>query len=519
MIPKLAVIRKRIAIAFAAAAIALGSVGCGVASTSTPSPAPTSTGWVTFEDGAFSVDLPDWDEVTAEDEATLKLISMEEWVLSVSKHATIPRLLAHYMTIALPDSGPYVDIEVHDSQADGVILEALTNEQPHSRLHIALLYCDGSTYQLTGSTPEAEFNEFLITFNETLSRAFCSVQPHLALSSRGLIGLVVTTTEDDFSYENYRANIVEARQAGIQTAHSYISWGQVEVSEGIYDWSVPDLMLDTLSLEGLRISVVIELIHTSVRGMVPQDLTGRAFDDTEYMDRAADFAIAVAQRYGDQIDYLSLGNEVNIYLQSNPNDLAPYLAAFSTIRQAVRTVRPGLPVGTVIAFHEAINSDRWGAIEAFKRGDFLAYTYYPHDSGFRYDIATDGFGAILERMISVSGHKPFIVVENGFSSSPALGSDEGRQAQYMRDTFDALSEHRQEFNWHIWFSFHDLLPETCADLAQSFFPYDPDPADSDVSAWNTFQEYLCTLGLRRNDGTPKQAWQALIEELAIYQGR
>ncbi len=507
------------AIAFAAAALALTSLGCVVAATSTPSPAPTSIGWITLEDGAFSIDMPDWAEIAADDEATLKLISMDSWVLSVSKHATIPRLLAHYMAVALPDSGPYVDIEVHDARADGVIIEARTNEQPHSRLLISLLYCDGSTYQLTGSAPEAEYDEFLRTFNETLSRAFCSVQPHLALSTRGLIGLIITTSGDDFSYENYRANIVEARKAGIQVAHSYISWGQVEVSEGVYDWSVPDLMLDTLSLEGLRLSVVIEFIHSSVPGMVPQDLAARSFDDTEYMDRAADFAIAVAERYGDQIDYLSLGNEVNIYLQANPTDLVPYLAAFSTIRQAVRTVRPELPVGTVIAFHEVINSDRWGVIEAFKRGDFLAYTYYPHEPGFRYDIATDGFDAVLERMISVSGDKPFIVVENGFSSSPALGSNEDRQAQYVRDSFDALNAHRQEFNWHIWFSFHDSLPQACSDLAMSFFPYDPDPADAGLSAWNTFEEFLCTLGLRRNDGTPKQAWRALVEELATYQGR
>ncbi len=511
--------RKLIAIAIAAIALALASLGCAVESTTTPGPAPTSIGWTTFQDGAFSVDIPDWDEVTADDEATLKIISSGNWVLSVSKHATIPRLLAHYMAIALPDYGPYVDIEVDDSQADEAVIDARINEQPPSRLQLALVYCDGSTYQLTGSAPEAEFADFLVTFNETRSRAFCSVQPHMALATHGLVGLIITTSGDDFSFDNYRADIVKARQSGIQATHSYISWGQVETTEGIYDWSGPDLLLDTLSLEGLRLSLVIEFIHSGVPGAVPEDLSGRAFDDLEYMDRAADFALAVAQRYGDQIDYLSLGNEVNIYLQSNPDDLAPYLAAFSAIRQAVRTIRPELPVGTVIAFHEVINSDRWGMIEAFKRGDFLAYTYYPHETGFNYDIATDGFGGILERMVSASGDLPFIVVENGFSSSPVLGSNESRQAQYVRDSFTALGAHRQEFNWHVWFSFHDMLPETCTDLALSFLPDNFDPGDSELSAWNTFEEYLCTLGLRRNDGTPKLAWQSLIEELAIYRGR
>jgi len=502
-----------------AAALVLISLACGAEGSITPSPAPTSVEWATFQDGSFSVDMPNWSEAVADDQATLKIITSQSWVLSVSKHASIPRLLAQYMSIALPDYGPYVDIEVEYTRADVAMLDARTSDQPPSRLHLALVYCDGATYQLTGSAPETEFVDFLPVFDEMLSRVFCSEQPHLALSQRGLIGLIITTSGDDFSYENYRANIIEARQAGIQVAHSYMLWGQVETTEGVYDWSVPDLLLDTLSLEGLRLSLVIEYIHSGVPGVVPQDLAGRSFDDSEYMNRAANFAVAVAERYGDQIDYLSLGNEVNIYLGANPSDLEPYLAAFSTIRQAVRNVRPDLPVGTVIAFHEVLNGDQWAIIEAFKDEDFLAYTYYPHAPGFSYDVATDGFGDILERMIHISGNTPFIVVENGFSSSPVLGSDESRQAQYIRDSFAALGEHKQEFNWHIWFSFHDTLPGTCADLALSFFPQDFDPGSTDISAWSTFEEYLCTLGLRQNDGTPKQAWQAFTEELTIYQGR
>jgi hypothetical protein len=498
-------------------ALLISSLSCGANGSTTPTPMPTSPEWTTFHDGAFNVDLPDWPEIPAEDEETLRIVARGDRGLSISRHVSVPRLLAHYMAASLPDFGPYDAIEVNDATATEVFIDISSNEQPLTRLRIALHYCGGFTYLITGSAPEAEFEEFLPTFEEVRQRIYCSAEPHLALSRRGLIGLVLTASGDDFNFEDYRANVVEARQAGIQATHSYISWGQVESADGIYDWSFSDLLLDTQALEGLRISLVIEFIHSSVPGDVPEDLAGKPFDDPEYIARAADFATAVAERYGDQIDYLSIGNEVNIYLQSNPDDLEPYLAAYSTIRRAVRIARPDLPVGTVIAFHDVMNRNNWDIIDAFKDGDFLAYTYYPHEPGFRYDVATDGFNAVLESMLQASEEVPFIVVENGFSSSPDLGSDEGRQARYIRDSFSALTTHRSDFNWHVWFSFHDMSPRACNELALSFVPGASN--DMDTSAWNDFEEYLCSLGLKNNDGSPKQAWDVLLAELSRYQGR
>jgi hypothetical protein len=506
------------AVILALSMVVLTMLSCGEGSPSTPSPAPTSPTWTTFRDGSFSVDLPDWSEVPADDEETLKIVAQDDWGLSVSRHISVPRLLAHYMAVSLQDFGPYEEIEVDDARPDGVIIDVRSDQQPPIRLRIALHYCDGTTYQITGSVPEEDFDAFLPTFEEVRQRTYCSNQPHLALSRQGLIGLILTISGDQFNFENYRANILEARQAGIQATHSYISWGQIESADGAYDWSSSDVLLDTQALEGLRISLVIEFIHSSVPGEVPQDLVGKPFDDPEYVARAADFATAVAERYGDQIDYLSLGNEVNIYLDSHPDDLEPYRATFETIRRAVRIARPNLPVGTVIAFHDVINNSNWSIIDAFRGGDFLAYTYYPHGAGFSYNVAPSGFNDILEMMIQTSEELPFIVVENGFSSSALLGSDEERQAQYVRESFAALADHRSEFAWHIWFTYHDLPSAACTELALSFVP-DGGGDNMDANAWNAFVEYLCTLGLKYNDGSPKQAWNALLDELSRYRGR
>jgi hypothetical protein len=290
----------------------------------------------------------------------------------------------------------------------------------------------------------------------------------------------------------------------------------VETQAGVYDWTFSDVLLDTASLEGMRESLVIDFIHTSVLGDAPEDLTGRAFSDPEYRSRATAFAVAVAERYGDQLDYLELGNEVNIYLNDHPEDMQPFLEFIREARQAVHEVRPGLPVGTVLAFHELMSSGRMDMLETFKFGDFLAYTYYPHTPGFRYDGDPGVFAGVLDQMIERSGDMPFIIVENGWATAESLGGSEERQAQYVRATFAALAERRGSFGWHLWFGFHDGETSICEEGGLSFLPPGTDPA-SLGEAWGAFVDYLCTLGLKRYDGTPKLGWEAFKEELARYE--
>jgi hypothetical protein len=47
---------------------------------------------------------------------------------------------------------------------------------------------------------------------------------------------------------------------------------------------------------------------------------------------------------------------------------------------------------------------------------------------------------------------------------------------------------------------HDFTPAMCDQFAQ----YYGDPNDA------SFKAYLCTIGLRQDDGTPKAAWNAFV---------
>ncbi|HLC22011.1 MAG TPA: hypothetical protein VJM10_07885, partial [Candidatus Methylomirabilis sp.] len=101
-------------------------------------------------------------------------------------------------------------------------------------------------------------------------------------------------------------------------------------------------------------------------------------------------------------------------------------------------------------------------------------------------------------------------------TAPSLGGSEERQAEYIRATFAALAERRGSFGWHLWFGFHDGEQSICEEGGLSFLPPGIDP-DSLGDAWGYFVDYLCTLGLKHYDGTPKMGWEVFKEELAKYE--
>ena len=467
---------------------------------------------VPFEDRALRLMLPDWPASVDLGEFELIRVSQAGHLVTISRYQGVPRLVGPSVAQALPEYGPFAAVDIVSLEPERVEIETYTLEERPQRLAIVFLYCDGFTYSIGGASVAESWSSFEPVMDQVLAGLTCASTPVRAERHPKMIGMVINPPGGDFDFAGYRQAAVQARSAGLEAAHLYLTWDSVESDPGQFDWAFSDMLLDTLWLEGLRLSLVIEYIHTSVPGGVPPDLEGMTFRDPGYSERATEFALAVADRYGDQLDYLALGNEVNIYFGDHSEDLDPYLALFQQMRLAVNGQHPELPIGTTLAFHEAQNSNRMDLVEAFKGGDFLAYTYYPHDPLFSYDVPVDRFAGALQAMVEVSGDTPFFIVENGFSSSTELGSSEARQADYVEASVQAYLAQAGADGRLIWIGQHDV-GVSCQPAAESFFPPEFDPSTIDPAAWQAFQEYLCTLGLRRADGTPKPGWSVLLDQL------
>lgn len=477
-----------------------------------PTPASSIT---PFTDYSFHISLPNWPPVESTDENTLIGVSQAGQGVAVARFASVPRTVGPFIADILPQHGSFQNIETHLERPSWVWLAMDIAADIPQQVQMHFVYCDGFTYQLTGSAPTAQFDAFLPQFEQILATMQCDSQPEAAVNAPGLVGLNINPVQDDYSFTSYRQAVVAARQAGVQASHVIFSWGDVETAPGEYDWTIPDLLLDTPTLEGIRLSLALSFIHTSLPAPRPDDLAGLPFDDPVLMERAAAFVTAVVQRYGDQIDYLAFGNEVNIYLADHPEQVEPFLTLFAALETAAAATAPNLPTGTTLAFHTAVQQNRFDLIALFQDNDFLAYTYYPFGEGFRYDGDPAVFASTFEQMTAVSGHTPFLIVENGWATSPVLHSDEAKQAAYLQAVFQTLTEQRGNFLRHIWYNFHDGQAEECTQAALSFVEPELDTTQFG-EAWTQFEAYLCTLGLRHNDGTPKLGWLVFEAEMERF---
>lgn len=126
-------------------------------------------------------------------------------------------------------------------------------------------------------------------------------------------------------------------------------------------------------------------------------------------------------------------------------------------------------------------------------------TYYGNDNTFRALPPSAGSQALNE-MVTLAAGKPVIVQEFGQSSSAVNGGSEALQAQFFAAslaTWSTIGAAAMPF--FSQFALHDFPPALCDQL---LIYYGTGP--------NTpFREYLCYLGLRRQSGAAKPAFDSV----------
>jgi hypothetical protein len=473
--------------------------------------------WESFTTGGLNLDLPaTWEEEDSDDEQVIYTISNGSASLWIKSWHLIPSIVAGSVR-EWAEGNEKAALLNETGDAERVHLElALTENLNTLRLSTLLIYCDAKAYEITGVAAEKNFEQYTALFEQVHQSANClSVEPYPKLDS-GALGMIIlppVVNGDGFNPTAYQEALALARKSGVQVSHYYFHWGDIEKEPGIYDWTVPDYIVEANALEDLELSIVISVIHTSVRGRIPDDLVGLAFDDPLFVERLSSFFAAVAERYEGQLDYLSVGNEVNNYFASRRDEIPAYITAFDETRNAIRAVNPDLPVGIIFAYHDAETLDAIDIVQQLNRGDYIAYTMYLYNEGFHFRRDPAEIGEYLDRMVALAGDTPVVITETGWSTATLLeGSEEG-QAEYTRQLFAALDERRDKIGFVSWFALHDPKPESCAEDIYLFFEPGTEPAGEFMEAFETF---ICYFGLRQSGGAPKEAWDVWVEEAEAY---
>jgi hypothetical protein len=211
---------------------------------------------------------------------------------------------------------------------------------------------------------------------------------------------------------------------------------------------------------------------------------GKNFGDDKVRQSYKDLAVKTAETY--QPAYLSLGSEVNTYLQKNPSDLQDFVSLVNETIPLVKQASPDSIVTLSLQFEELngqTGKDEWFMVPLLaEKLDALAFTTYP-SLFFKTpaDIPLDYYSQFKKYT-----DKPLLLVESGW---PAGGSSSYHGSLANQAAFVArLPELTKDLNLGLWIW---------------WFPHD--------QAGDGYPDFFRTMGLRQSDGTPKLSWKTWTE--------
>ncbi|MGV6815452.1 MAG: hypothetical protein ACWA5W_10670 [Phycisphaerales bacterium] len=300
----------------------------------------------------------------------------------------------------------------------------------------------------------------------------------------------------------------ELLDRGMHGYEASTDWIELVNDDWTMDTSTLEAILDGLSELGLTPYLSIATIDTN-NLQIP--FSFRNPDDERELGSTMSWDDpAMISRFGELLDaivpilvehggyYLAIGNEVDIWLNGHPDQIQAYAAFVDAARTRVHTIAPQLAVGTTLTGevlgHPEISGPLIGVSDA------VSYTYYHMVDG--QVLAPDLFPAVLDAMVELAGDKQIVFQEVGYPSGWAtdttIGSSVELQQEFVRVLFPAMASHEQIRFWsflHVGDWGEDLL----AIFEEYYGISSPE-----------FIEYLGTLGLIWNDGTPKPAYQEFL---------
>lgn len=327
----------------------------------------------------------------------------------------------------------------------------------------------------------------------------------------GKLGLWINPKDADMQY--YDEALSQAREAHIQVAHLYVQWGMVEKSRGKYDWAVPDYILGKFDDYGFEPVVVIPIIFTTKLDVMPQDVSFTRFSDPAFVERFVQFTRTLTKRYP-QIQYLIVGNEIDVYLCTHPDAVEDFGRLVEAVADACT-----ITVGTEVAIHSVVQTHCETLIQKALTGDMVFYTFYPMSGEFSFAGDPQKTETYFDAMENLAKGRKIAVVETSWSSSPSLESSEEKQAEYVRELFSILKERREKIEFLMWITLHDSTPEECRKSAEFFVKGVQDDVLQNTEVMNRFSAFMCFLGLRQVDGTPKKAWYEWMEQVKQYESQ
>ncbi len=325
-------------------------------------------------------------------------------------------------------------------------------------------------------------------------------------SERPLVGVQIHGTEVADATQ-------VVRDLGVEITVTHLNWGTVESDAGAFDWSALEWWQQLREELGSLPQQVFTLypVHMNERGPLPADLRTVPFDSAQMLERFEGFVAQAAERAGwkDSSPIVVIGNEVNIFADSHPDELDAVLGFLAAGADAIRRHAPGARVVNTCTYDTI--SKRPDLVRALNAStDLAAFTWY--ELGPAPDFKLPGLSdmaEVVDRMEEAAGDKPVLIKEIGLPAAEILDSSEQIQARRVTEMFEVLSgRSRDRVVGAIWLCVDDWPVEPLREYVRHQFPF--------FDGNEEFLAFLTSNGIRTHDRRPKAGWQAWREQLAGY---
>lgn len=304
-----------------------------------------------------------------------------------------------------------------------------------------------------------------------------------------------------------------AYDAGARGQMTTFHWNDLEPQVGNYDAheleSLNDAIENAISHDMTQF-IGIQMINTNQREM-PTEYAASDFDDAAVIAQFKLLLDRIVTPNVGKIKYLSIGNEVDAYLRAHPAEWASYKAFYDAAVEYAHTLDPDIQVGVTTTAEGALTLSDSDVRQLNENSDVMILTYYP--------ISFAGDGTVTVRspqspasdfadMLAFAGDKPLVLQEVGYPASTLNSSSENMQSQFIESVFSAWRDNAENIPFLNFFVLHDFTAQMCAEFTSYY-------GAAGLANAESFGAYLCTLGLRKDDGTPRAAWDTLLQQVEI----
>lgn len=320
----------------------------------------------------------------------------------------------------------------------------------------------------------------------------------------GLLAMSMHESPGQDSDADYQRDYDDGIAAGANAAQIIVPWSVFESAPGTFNTFFVDNAgygLNQLAARGLKILFTFSSIGVSDK-TVPGDLASVAFNDPAMKTRYHNAIDQLLPYLNANVVYFSVGNEVDTYLKANPGEWAAYREFYEDALAYLHQVRPSIKVGVTTTFAGANGSEMANVNTLNTMSDIFVLTYYPTGAMFQVQNPSVVM-ADIPQMVTLANGKPLVIQEAGYPSAASLSSSEQMQRDFVTNVFQAwLAQGATNIPFLSFFKMKEWTPANCTTASGGGSPGTP------------LYEFLCSLGLRNNDYTPKAAWQALLDGAA-----